>query len=161
MFELKQISEAVMELRIAFAALNGKYEESSKLYQNLMDFRNHNEKFLKDCKNEKSEMKDMAFETIKKLEEKSNETHVNTQTTYASAVKSITGNMQQFKKDTKVILFYSREENRAQTSEETNDKLQSIKPVQHGIKINRIAKIRNGGVALEVHKDHAQVVVIK
>lgn len=69
---LKQIGDGVVELKIEYAALNGKYKEYCKLYQNLLGFRNYHEKFLKDSKNERSEMKVMATEAIKELEEKSN-----------------------------------------------------------------------------------------
>lgn len=159
---LKQIGEGVDGMKVAYATLKGKYKEAGKINYQLMEFRNGHEKFIKECKMERKELKDLVTKTMKDIEDKSIEQNTMTQPSYANMVKSMADPGVQNKKDTKVVLFYPREENKAQTSEETKDMLQRrIKPVQHGIKINRVAKIRNGGVALEVHRDHAQSVLDK
>lgn len=59
---------------------------------------------------------------------------------------------------TKILLVYPKEENKKnQTSEEINLELQTrLQPKQMKLQINRISKIRNGGIALKVPIDRAE-----
>lgn len=53
--------------------------------------------------------------------------------------------------------MYPKEENKNQTSEETKiELLIRLKPKQMKLQINRVSKIRNGGIALKVPTDRAE-----
>lgn len=68
---------------------------------------------------------------------------------YASIAK--TGKSQNVKANTKVIQIYPKEENKNQTSEETKIEVQNcLHPKQTKLQVNRISKIRNSGIALEI-----------
>lgn len=56
-----------------------------------------------------------------------------------------------------LLLVYPKEENKNQTSEATKLELQTrSRPKQMKLQINRISKIRNGGIALELPIDQAE-----
>lgn len=58
---------------------------------------------------------------------------------------------------TKVLLCYPKEGSQNQTSEETKSVLQAkVKPTAQGLRINRLTKIRNGGVVVEVSEKQAK-----
>lgn len=69
---------------------------------------------------------------------------------YASIAK--TGKSQNEQAKTKVILIlYPKDENKNQTSEETKIKVQKcLHPKQMKLQVNRISKIINCGIALEI-----------
>lgn len=74
---------------------------------------------------------------------------------YASIARS--GKSEQQLVKTKVILVYPKDANKEQTSEETKIDLQTkIKPKQIKLQVNRISKIRNGGIAIEVPTDQSE-----
>lgn len=68
---------------------------------------------------------------------------------YASIAK--TGKSQNEQAKTKVILIYPKDENKNQTSEETKIEVQKcLQPKQMKLQVNRISKIINCGIALEI-----------
>lgn len=61
-----------------------------------------------------------------------------------------------------ILLVYPKQSNKHQTSEETKNLIQKeIKPTQLGIRISKVSKIRNGGIALELPKDQMNAVAKK
>lgn len=131
-------------IQTQYLQLQGKYLEQANTISKLIN------------KNTKDIAK--IQETIIKEVSKINITNlpVNQPTqSYASIAKA--GQPINAKANTKVILIYPKEENKNQSSEETKLEIQKcLHPKRMKLQVNRISKIRNGGIALEIPKDRVE-----
>lgn len=74
---------------------------------------------------------------------------------YASIARS--GKAQEQQAKTRFLLVYPKEANKEQTSEETKIDLQTkLKPKQMKLQVNKISKIYNGRIAIEVPTDQSE-----
>lgn len=77
----------------------------------------------------------------------------------ASGRSTVAANRNPVKSNTKVLLIYPKEGNTEQTSEETKAAIQNkLKPTTLGLKIDRLIKIRNGSVAMQLSETQVEAV---
>lgn len=165
---IKKIQKGVIDLQIGHAELKGKYMESIRVNKNILNWKSNQEKFINAQREKNEELAELTKSTLHKMEQNLRnveDSGRSAQPSYAGAARLNLANFQKFKQnrpDTQTLLFYPRNENKEQTSEETKHTLRTmIKPVEQGIRVARVSNIRNGGVAMEVRRDQAKEVINK
>lgn len=174
------IKDFYLKLRLKHEQLQGMYREQAKTINKLLTFKKDYQVNTNEIKQSITNIEDNRkttdtniIETLKKIDtklDKSNETAnqpiqtmQNTYATITSKVKLQTKDIikqtKESKRHTKTILIYPKEGDTEKTSEETKLDLQrALNPKDLKLKIARVSKIRNGGVAIEVDADQAQKV---
>lgn len=147
------LKKEVRTAQLNYATLTGKYEEVKRANREILQMKAQHDKFLSNV--EKSTRKEIK-ETIERQAKIAPQ-----RVSYASAAAAVAvPSLAQASKSgpsTKVLLCYPKEGNKDQTSEETKSVLQAkVKPTAQGFRINRLTKIRNGGVAVEVSEEQAK-----
>lgn len=141
---LKQIKDYTLKAQNQLLQIKGRNREQSKVIDKLINSR-FEDRLAQEFSKMTKEVNDKLSKQPPRVEAHS----------YANVAKSGTRPTDIPKPSSRVILVYP--ENKEQSSEETLHAVQkSLEPDKRVLRVNRMTKIRNGGVAIEVHPQHEE-----
>lgn len=144
-------------LQMSYERLSGRYDEQISTTKTILGLKTDQEALIRQVTEQISAINNKATgisqnQTINTG--KASYSAVTSKSSIQSSIKTLTTKID---KNLKTMLIYPK--NKAQTSEETKHAIKTIlNPTKMGLKIERMNKVRNGGVAIEMDNTHFDAV---